>query len=189
MFVPHRKHTCRPPRPVKCELYFFIYRWCSYLTGNISFTFLFVDDVRNSQETHVWASAVWLGVISTFVYVDDVCTSQEAHLLPGQFTFFLLYFVYHYSSVIRRTVHLKQCMKFSAILGTGPLQPPCHGNGSIQHYPLCYSHLNVYQLIVIWNWLKGFFLFQMSLLYRGQRSVRELHVRQPRHRSQFMRSS
>jgi hypothetical protein len=39
--------------------------------------FLYVDDVRTSQET--WASMVCYGESFTFLYVDDVRTSQEAH--------------------------------------------------------------------------------------------------------------
>jgi hypothetical protein len=45
-----------------------------------SFTFLYVDDVRISQETHLLASAVCYGESFTFLYVDDVRTSQETHL-------------------------------------------------------------------------------------------------------------
>jgi hypothetical protein len=46
------------------------------VTGD-RFTFLCVDDVRTSQETH--ASAVSYGDDFTFLYVDDVRTSQETH--------------------------------------------------------------------------------------------------------------
>jgi hypothetical protein len=54
MFVPHSKHTQRP------------------VTG-ITFTYLYVDDVRTSQEArHVTVIAF------TCLYVDDVRTSQEA---------------------------------------------------------------------------------------------------------------
>jgi hypothetical protein len=34
MFVPHRKHTYGPPRPLMKIALLSIYRWCSYLTGN-----------------------------------------------------------------------------------------------------------------------------------------------------------
>jgi hypothetical protein len=45
-----------------------------------SFTFLFVDDVHTSQETHLWVSTACYGDTFTFVYVDDVHTSQETLL-------------------------------------------------------------------------------------------------------------
>jgi hypothetical protein len=45
-----------------------------------SFTFLYVDDVRTSQEAHLWAPTADYGDSFTFSYVDDVRTSQEARL-------------------------------------------------------------------------------------------------------------
>jgi hypothetical protein len=63
MFVPHRKHTYAPLWPV---------------TGD-SFTLLYVDDVRTSQKTHLWAPTACYGNSFTFLYVDDVRTSQETH--------------------------------------------------------------------------------------------------------------
>jgi hypothetical protein len=42
-----------------------------------SFTFLYVDDIRTSQEAH--ASTACYKDSFTFLYVDDVRTSQEAH--------------------------------------------------------------------------------------------------------------
>jgi hypothetical protein len=45
-----------------------------------SFTLLYVDDVRTSQEAHLWASTASYGDSFTLLYVDDVRTSQEAHL-------------------------------------------------------------------------------------------------------------
>jgi hypothetical protein len=39
--------------------------------GN-SFTFLYADDVRTSQETHLWASTACYGYSFTCSYVDDV---------------------------------------------------------------------------------------------------------------------
>jgi hypothetical protein len=42
------------------------------------FTFLYVDDVRTSQEAY--ASTACYVDSFTFSYVDDVCTSQEIHL-------------------------------------------------------------------------------------------------------------
>jgi hypothetical protein len=41
MFVPYRKHI-----------------WASAACYRDSFTFVYVDDVRNLQETHIWASTV-----------------------------------------------------------------------------------------------------------------------------------
>jgi hypothetical protein len=63
MFVPHRKHTDGPPRPV---------------TGD-SFTLLCVDDVRTSQET-TYAPQQTLTGMAFLVYIDGVRTSQETHL-------------------------------------------------------------------------------------------------------------
>jgi hypothetical protein len=45
-----------------------------------SFTLLYVDDVRTSQETHLWASVARYEDSFTIVYVDDARTSQETHL-------------------------------------------------------------------------------------------------------------
>jgi hypothetical protein len=59
MFVPHRKHG--PPRCVT-EIALLLY----------------VDDVCTSEETNVWTSMVCYGESFTFVYVDNVRTSQEA---------------------------------------------------------------------------------------------------------------
>jgi hypothetical protein len=42
-------------------------------------TFLHVDDVRTSQETHLWAFTACYGDSFTCLYVD-VHTSQETHL-------------------------------------------------------------------------------------------------------------
>jgi hypothetical protein len=39
--------------------------------------FLYVDDVRTSQETRLWASMACYGYEFTFLYVDDFRTSQE----------------------------------------------------------------------------------------------------------------
>jgi hypothetical protein len=45
MFIPHRKHTHGNARP----------------PARISFTFLYVDDVRTSQETYLWISTACCG--------------------------------------------------------------------------------------------------------------------------------
>jgi hypothetical protein len=45
-----------------------------------SITFLYVDDIRTSQETHLRASTACCGDSFTFLYVDDVRISQEPHL-------------------------------------------------------------------------------------------------------------
>jgi hypothetical protein len=37
-------------------------------------TFLYVDDVRTLQKTHLWVSAVCYGDSFTFLYVGDVRT-------------------------------------------------------------------------------------------------------------------
>jgi hypothetical protein len=79
-----------PPWPVTGIAIFLICRWLSYITGNTptcsycllrdSFTSLYVDDVRTSQETHLWASKACCWDSFTFLYVDDVRTSPERHL-------------------------------------------------------------------------------------------------------------
>jgi hypothetical protein len=45
-----------------------------------SFTSAYADDVRTSQEAHLWTTTACYGDSFTSVYVDDVRTSQEAHL-------------------------------------------------------------------------------------------------------------
>jgi hypothetical protein len=44
------------------------------------FTFLYVDDVRTSQETHLCSSTVCYKYVFTSFYVDYVRRSQETHL-------------------------------------------------------------------------------------------------------------
>jgi hypothetical protein len=62
MFVPHRKHL-----------------WTSTACYGDSFTYVYVDDVRTSQETHLCTSTACYGDSFTYVYVN-VRTSQETHL-------------------------------------------------------------------------------------------------------------
>jgi hypothetical protein len=62
-FVPYNKHAYGPPRSV--------------IDG---FNLSYVDDVRTSQETRLWASAFCYGDGFTFLYVDNVRTSQETRL-------------------------------------------------------------------------------------------------------------
>jgi hypothetical protein len=61
MFVPHRKHTYGPTR----------------LVTETALLYLYVDNVRTSQEIHLWVSTACYGDSTTFLYVDDVRTSQE----------------------------------------------------------------------------------------------------------------
>jgi hypothetical protein len=61
MFVPHRKYTYGPPQP---------------LTGD-RFNFVYVNDVRTSQEIRPWTSTACYGDSFTFVYVNYVRTSHE----------------------------------------------------------------------------------------------------------------
>jgi hypothetical protein len=57
--------------------------------------FLYVDYVRTSKETHLWASTACYWDSFTFSYVDDVCTSQEAQTSTAwygdSFTFLYVY--------------------------------------------------------------------------------------------------
>jgi hypothetical protein len=70
MFVPHRKHIYGPQRPVTGIASLFIYRWWSYLKGNKP-----ID--LHSQETHLRISTVCYRDSFTFLYVDYVRASQE----------------------------------------------------------------------------------------------------------------
>jgi hypothetical protein len=45
------------------------------------FNSLHIDDVRTLQKTHLWASATCYGDSLTFLYVGDVRTSQETSWL------------------------------------------------------------------------------------------------------------
>jgi hypothetical protein len=63
VFVPHRKHTYIPPRSVKGIDYF-----------------LYVDDIRTSQQTHLLASKTCYGDSLIFSYEDVDLTSQETQL-------------------------------------------------------------------------------------------------------------
>jgi hypothetical protein len=45
-----------------------------------SFTFLYIDHVRTSQETRLWSSMSCYGDRFIFLYVDDDCISQETYL-------------------------------------------------------------------------------------------------------------
>jgi hypothetical protein len=64
MFLTQRKHTYGPPRPVT---------WIDFIS-------LYVDYVRTSQETRLWASPAFYGNSFISLYVDDLRTSQERHL-------------------------------------------------------------------------------------------------------------
>jgi hypothetical protein len=73
-----------PPRPVMYS-FTFLYvddvrtsqeAWTTTVRYVDSFTFLYVDDVRTSQEA--WTTTVRYVDSITFLYVDDVRTSQEA---------------------------------------------------------------------------------------------------------------
>jgi hypothetical protein len=77
MFVPHKEHTCGPPRPLTGISLIFMRRWCSYLTRNTTvglhgllrgyLYFLCVDDVRTSQGTQLWASTTCYGNNSLYL--------------------------------------------------------------------------------------------------------------------------
>jgi hypothetical protein len=82
VFVPLRKHSYGPPRPVTGIAYF-----------------LFVDDVRTSQETPLWASTACYGDSFTFLYVAGVRILQETHIWAsaacyGDWLYFLLLVFY-----------------------------------------------------------------------------------------------
>jgi hypothetical protein len=62
IYVPHSKHT---------------YGVTTIFYGD-SFTFLFVDDVRTSQETPTCHHGLLWGYLH-FLYADDIRTSQGTH--------------------------------------------------------------------------------------------------------------
>jgi hypothetical protein len=64
MFVPYRKLSYGPPRPVT---------W-------IALPFLHVDVVRVSQEPIVWAPTACYGNSFTFLHAGDVGASEASHL-------------------------------------------------------------------------------------------------------------
>jgi hypothetical protein len=49
-----------------------------------SFTFVYIDYFRSSQETHLWVCSACYVDSFTFVYVDHDRTSQEAHIWTAQ---------------------------------------------------------------------------------------------------------
>jgi hypothetical protein len=63
MFVPQGKHAYGPPRP---------------LTGITSLFYMWMIFVP--QRKHIWASTDCCGDNFTFLYVDDVRTSKETHM-------------------------------------------------------------------------------------------------------------
>jgi hypothetical protein len=63
MFAPHRKHTDGPPRPV---------------TGIALLSYMHLMFVPHSKQ--LWACTACYGDSFIFLYVDDVRTSQEARI-------------------------------------------------------------------------------------------------------------
>jgi hypothetical protein len=75
MFVPHRKHL-----------------WASTDCYGDSFTFLYIDDVRTSQETHLWPSTAYRGIaLLFFVYIAHLL-AFTAHYVDN-FSFLYLDYV------------------------------------------------------------------------------------------------
>jgi hypothetical protein len=79
MFIPHREHAYWPPT-------------ACYEDG---FTFLYVGDVRTSQETRLLAPTACYEDGFTFLYVNDVHTSKETGLLApnGMLRGWLYFFI------------------------------------------------------------------------------------------------
>jgi hypothetical protein len=81
MYVPRRKETYGPPWPVTGTVSLFICRWCSYLTGSTpmdlhgllqeQFHFLYVDDVRISQETQIRTSTAYCGISASAYFEPE----------------------------------------------------------------------------------------------------------------------
>jgi hypothetical protein len=61
--LPHRKHV-----------------WGSTACYGVSCTFLYVDDIRTSQNAHLWVFTACYEDSFTLLYVDAVRTSEETHL-------------------------------------------------------------------------------------------------------------
>jgi hypothetical protein len=90
MFVPRRKHTYGPQRPIRwMALPFYVLMmivpyWKRLRTSTAyckeSFTCLYVDDVRTSKETNLGSSVVCYADSSIFLCIDGVRTSVETHL-------------------------------------------------------------------------------------------------------------
>jgi hypothetical protein len=68
-----------------------------------TFNFLYVDDVRTSQETHLWASTSCYGDTLTILYVDDVVPHKK-HIygLPRPVTGIALLFIFIRCSYLTR---------------------------------------------------------------------------------------
>jgi hypothetical protein len=89
VFVLHRKHTYGPKRPLT-EIVLFLYvhdirtsqetcLWTSTACYGVNIT-LYIYYAHTSQERHFWTSKVSYGFSFTFLHVDDVRTSEKAHL-------------------------------------------------------------------------------------------------------------
>jgi hypothetical protein len=97
MFVPQRKQIHVISMAYYGDIFAILYGddvrtsqethlWPSTARYGEIFAMLYGDDVRTSKETNLWAPTACYGVSFTFLYVDYVCTSQETHFPPRPVT-------------------------------------------------------------------------------------------------------
>jgi hypothetical protein len=91
MFVPHKKHTFLPPRPIRGWRYF-LYMLSMFVPHRKhlwaftscfvlhSFTFLYGYDARTLQETHLWPSTVCYMHSFTIFYMYTMCSPHMKYL-------------------------------------------------------------------------------------------------------------
>jgi hypothetical protein len=100
-FILHGVHTSQET-PIDLHrllleyLYFLMYKCCSYLPETHlptstacyrdGFTFWYVDDIRTSQETHLWTSMAFTGMaLLNFIY-SGLTVKQSVKILPDAST-------------------------------------------------------------------------------------------------------
>jgi hypothetical protein len=116
MFLPHRKPTYRPPRPLPgiallfyMQIIFVLHRKHFHrIPGPVPgiALFLYTDYVRTSQETHLWASTGCYGDSLTLLYANDVRTSHETYIgLHGMLQGWPYPFICKRCSYLTRNIH------------------------------------------------------------------------------------
>jgi hypothetical protein len=124
MLVPQRKHL-----------------WASTACYGDSFAFLYVDHVRTSQETHLWAprsvteialpsymymmlvphkkhlwaSTACYGDSFTFLYVDHVRTSHETHKWASTLLLYITKLYLHWTIAVVRYRHVTLTLQYICV--------------------------------------------------------------------------